>query len=62
MAETKTFLLMAHRLGYISDQDSEAYLNRLVTLGKMLNGFIGHLRKQKTQIKETPESDEVYLA
>jgi len=62
MAETKTFLIMAHRLGYISDQDSEAYLSRLVALGKMLNGFIGHLRKQKAQIKETPESDEVYLA
>jgi four helix bundle protein len=62
MTETKTFLIMAHRLGYISKAESENYLNRLMELGKMLNGFIGHLRKQKAQIKEVPESDEVYLA
>lgn len=62
MAETKTFLIMAHRLGYISKKDEDAYLSRLVELGKMLNGFIGHLRKQKAQTNETPEADEVYLA
>lgn len=62
MAETKTFLIMAHRLGYISKKDEDVYLNRLVELGKMLNGFIRHLRKQKAQINEIPESDEDYLA
>ena len=62
MTETKTFLIMAHRMGYLSKKDSEVYLNRLVELGKMLNGFIGHLRKLKALIKEAPESGEVYLA
>lgn len=47
MAETKTHLVMAYRLGYIDEAQSQNYHNRLVELGKMLHGFIKHLRNQK---------------
>ena len=61
MAETKTFLIMASRLDYIDEELLEKYLAHLVELGKMLNGFIGHLRRQKSQIKEELSSEEVYV-
>ncbi len=61
MAETKTFLIMASRLGYIGEAFLNGYLERLLELGKMLNGFIGHLRKQKSQIKEECSPDEAYI-
>jgi len=60
MAETKTHLILAHRLGYINDISLQRNLNRLDELGKMLHGYITHLRKQKTHIKEHPDVDEDY--
>jgi len=47
MSETKTHLLIAYRLGYIDTLMHDEYQSRLVALGKMINGYIGHLRKQK---------------
>ena len=54
MAESKTHLVLAHRLGYVEDKIHQDYQNRLIELGKMLHGFIKHLRNQKNrnQIKE----------
>lgn len=48
MAESKTYILLAHRLGYIDDAIYQDYLSRLTDLGKMLHGFIKHLRNQKS--------------
>lgn len=54
MAETKTHLVLAHRLGYIEEDIHQDYQNRLIELGKMLHGYIKHLRNQKHshQVKE----------
>jgi four helix bundle protein len=48
MAETKTYIVLAHRLGYIGDAIYQDCLSRLTELGKMLHGFIKHLRNQKS--------------
>ena len=57
MAEVKTHLILAHRLGYIDDKIHEQYQTRLAELGKMLHGYIKFLRNQKEnyQVKETPQ-------
>jgi len=59
MAETKTFLVLSERLGYIDETLHQTYQSRLIELGKMLHGYINHLRKQKAQtmIKEYPDMD-----
>ena len=62
MAEVKTRLILAHRLGYINDSTYIKYLRELSELGKMINGYVTHLRKQKTihGIKETIDGDDTY--
>ena len=57
MAEVKTQLILAHRLGYIDDKIHEQYQTRLAELGKMLHGYIKFLKNQKVnfQIKETQD-------
>ena len=62
MAETKSFLVLANRLGYIDDEQKLIYHSRLTELGKMLHGYITHLRKQKAQtmIKENPDLNNSY--
>ena len=62
MAETKSFLVLAERLGYINAEQLQTYNSRLTELWKMLNGYINHLRKQKDQskIKEVPDPDNTY--
>jgi four helix bundle protein len=62
MAETKTHLVLAFRMGYIQEVVYSKYLDQLTDLGKMTHGFITHLRKQKTNnaLKETPNSEETY--
>ena len=62
MAETKTFLILANRLGYIEESLKENYVNRLSELGKMLNGYITHLRKQKSvrSAQEIPDKEQAY--
>ncbi len=60
MAEVKTHLILAHRLGYLNDTVLKEYLDCLDELGKMLHGYITHLRKQKNSVKEHPEIDENY--
>lgn len=62
MAETKTHLLLAHRLGYIDKTINNQYQERLTELGKMLHGYIAHLRKQKSLIKEGVEDAGNYVA
>lgn len=62
MAETKTHLILAHRLGYINETIHNRYQARLVELGKMLHGYIAHLRKQKMMIKEDYDQDLNYVA
>ena len=59
MAETKTHLLLAYRIGYIDDDMHQKYQSELTELGKMLHGYISHLRKQKRihSIRETTESN-----
>jgi four helix bundle protein len=62
MAETKTHLVLAFRLGYLKNEIYQKSLDELTDLGKMTNGYNAHLRKQKAinAIKETPEFDETY--
>ena len=62
MAETKTHLVIAYRMGYIDESIYRKYLEQLIELGKMTHGYITHLRKQKEHkmMKETPDSDEIY--
>ncbi len=60
MAETKTQLILAQRLGYVNDAISQVYLDRLTELGKMLHGYINHLRGQKNIVREQPTLDELY--
>ena len=62
MAETKTHLVIAYRMGYIDESIYRKYLEQLIELGKMTHGYITHLREQKApkMIKETPDSDEIY--
>jgi len=62
MAETKTHLILANRLGYLDDQTHQKYQTRLAELGKMLNGYIKHLRNQKNinRIKENSFVDDEY--
>ncbi len=62
MAETKTYLVLAQRLGYIDEVTGEQYLARLIELGKMLQGYIRHLQKQVRQysISESTEGDTLY--
>jgi four helix bundle protein len=60
MSETKTQLILAHRLGYIGDEAFQCYLSRLTELVKMLHGYISHLRNQKSQIKEQPNPENIY--
>ena len=62
MAETKSFLVLSERLGYIDETLHQTYQSRLIELGKMLHGYINHLRKQKAQtmIKEYPDMDDSY--
>lgn len=60
MAETKTYLVLAVRLGYIKEELIQKYMEELSELGKMVNGYITHLRKQKTivGIKENSNANE----
>ncbi len=62
MAETKTHLVIAEKLGYINEVFAREYLSDLTELGKMLHGYIKHLREQKSkhQMKEVPDLDNVY--
>jgi four helix bundle protein len=60
IAETKTHLILAYRLGYLDASIQRHYLDQLDDLVKMLHGYIGHLRKQKSLIKEHPDLDEKY--
>ena len=62
MAETKTHLIFAFRLGYIDESLHHDYQQRLTELGKMLHGYIKHLRNQKSmnRLKEVPSLKEEY--
>ena len=62
MAETKTHLVLAHHLGYIDEPLHREYQGRLIELGKMLHGYINHLRNQKTKnrINEVPSLEDEY--
>jgi four helix bundle protein len=62
MAETKTFLVLSERFGYIDETLHQTYQSRLIELGKMLHGYINHLRKQKDQkmINEYPDMENSY--
>ncbi|MFU8827764.1 MAG: four helix bundle protein [Brevefilum sp.] len=62
MAETKTHLVLAFRMGYIKEEIYLQFLDQLNDLGKMTNGYVAHLRKQKSinGLKETHDSDESY--
>lgn len=62
MAETKTHLVLAFRMGYIKEEIYLQFLDQLNDLGKMTNGYVAHLRKQKAinGLKETYDPDESY--
>jgi four helix bundle protein len=60
MAETKSFLILAERLGYIDEDIHQTYQTYLTELGKMLHGYIAHLRKQKEQTTIKEHSDLIY--
>ena len=62
MAETKTHLVIAYRMGYIDESIYRKYLEQLIELGKMTHGYITHLREQKAlrTIKESPDFEEIY--
>jgi four helix bundle protein len=60
MAETKTHLVIAFRLGYIDESIYRKYIEQLIELGKMTHGYITHLREQKEikKIRETLGSED----
>jgi four helix bundle protein len=60
MAETKYFLILAERLGYINGELFQTYQSNLTELWKMLHGYIKHLRKQKNQTKINEHPDLEY--
>lgn len=62
MAETKTHLILAYRFGYIEEPVYQQYQARLAELGKMLHGYITHLRNQKKihKLNESPEFEDTY--
>ena len=60
MFEVKTQLILAHRLGYMNDEDFHRSESRLTELGKMLNGYISHLRRQKVSDKEQTGPEDIY--
>jgi len=62
MAETKSFLVLANRLGYMDDELKLTTQSQLTELGKMLHGYIAHLRRLKNQnkIKELPNQEDTY--
>lgn len=62
MAETKTHLVLAFRLGYIQDPTYNKYLNLLNELGMMTHGYITHLRKEKArnELKESADAEVAY--
>ncbi len=63
MAETKTHLVLASRMDYLDAVVYQNYLDQLNDLGKMLHGFISHLRKQKSfhGINDKADLSEEYL-
>lgn len=62
MAETKTYLVLAYRLGYLHEINYQKYLDELIELGKMTHGYIAHLRNQKanSSIREETSMEETY--
>ena len=62
MAETKTYLVLAFRLGYIQESTYNKYLNQLNELGMMTHGYITHLRKEKARnvLKESVDAEVAY--
>ena len=62
MAETKTHLVIAYRMGYIDESIYQKYLEQLIELGKMTHGYITHLRNQKANgsIREKTSVEETY--
>jgi four helix bundle protein len=62
MAETKTYLVLAYRLGYLHEINYQNYLDELIELGKMTHGYIAHLRNQKanSSIREKTSAEETY--
>lgn len=62
MAETKTYLVLALRMGYINEEVFRMSLDQLTELGKMTHGYIAHLRKQQmtNTVRETLDQDDAY--
>lgn len=62
MAETKTYLILAFRLGYIQESTYNKYLNQLNELGMMTHGYITRLRKEKARnvLKESADAEVAY--
>jgi four helix bundle protein len=60
--ETKAHLMLAYRLDYMDQDVHHQYQCRLDELGKMLNGYIAHLRKQKglNKVSEAPGDTSTY--
>jgi four helix bundle protein len=60
MTETMTHLILAKRMEYVDSDFIQTYLDRLTEIGKMLHGYIAHLRKQKAQIREYSDLEDTY--
>ncbi len=61
VAESKTHLVMTQRLGDIDEAFFQSYLQRLIELGKMLQGYIKHLYRQNNRysVKKVTEVKKV---
>ncbi len=65
--EVKTYLHLAIRLGYFSKETIGQYIAKLEEIKRMLNGYIGYLRKNlekdnsSYQIKDNSESYEIEI-
>jgi len=46
LAETETYLILAQRLGLVSEQDASRLLEQAATVGRMLNGLKRSLRSR----------------
>jgi len=58
LAETETLLMLSHRLGYLSDQETNSLMSRAEEIGRMLRGLqqtlLRRLHAKSTRHRQGP--------
>ncbi|PIZ01186.1 hypothetical protein COY62_00105 [bacterium (Candidatus Howlettbacteria) CG_4_10_14_0_8_um_filter_40_9] len=57
--ETEGHIILANDIGYIEDRDSERVKEQIEIVAKLLNGFIRSIKNQKSNIKESVNSEQI---